>query len=179
MPDWMDELRDSLADDERRRKEAEERDRSIDMGIGFALGQIFDALQKSVETSIPILNHRLFGDKQGVVFGYEDNMITGDHFLITSLPLRYFVNKVSNQQQIECRLKEGSHPDWNWVPVDNGARDLIVSTDGQRVFQTQDMKRETVDKIEQVTERLLSTIVHAAAAIKRDRPPARPPFFIQ
>jgi hypothetical protein len=61
MPDWMDELRDSLADDERKRKEAEERERRIDMEIGFTLGQIFDAVQKSVETSIPTLNHRLLG----------------------------------------------------------------------------------------------------------------------
>ena len=58
MPDWMDELRDSLAEDEWKRKEAEEKERHIDMEIGFALGQIFDTLRKSVETSIPTLNHR-------------------------------------------------------------------------------------------------------------------------
>jgi hypothetical protein len=179
MPDWMDELKDSLADDERQRKEAEERQREVDMQVGFALGQIFDALQKSVEGSIPTLNYRLFEGKQVVLFGYEDNMITGDHFLITSLPLRYFVKKVSQRNQIECRLKEGSHPDWNWVSVENEAKDVVISTDGRRIFQTQDTKRESVDKIEQVTERLLSTIVHTASAIKRNRPPVRPWFFTE
>lgn len=179
MSDWFDQLKDSLADDERQRKEAEERQRQLDMQIGFALGQIFDALQKSVETSIPTLNQRLFEGKQVVIFGYQDNLITGDHFLITSLPLRYFVKRIANEQQIECRLKEGSHPDWNWVSVENGAKDVIISTDGPRVFQTQDMRREPVSDIEQVTEQLLSTIVRTAAVIKRARPPARPRFFTE
>jgi hypothetical protein len=177
MTDWMDELRDSVADDERQRKEAEERQRQIDLQIGFTLGQIFNALQKSVEVSIPTLNQRLFGGRQTVIFGYKDNMITGDHFLITCLPLRYFVKQ--SAQQIECRLREGSHPEWNWVSVENGAKDVIVSTDGEKLFQIQDIRRETISNIEQVTERLLSTIVRTAAMIKRDRPPAKPWFFTE
>jgi len=177
MADWMDDLRNTLAEDERTRKEAEERERQSELQISFAIGQVFGALQKSVELSIPTLNQRLFESKKIVIFGYEDNMITGDQFIITNLPLRYFVKKVP--QQIECRLREGSYPDWDWVSVENGAKDVIVTTNGEELFQTQDTRRETVRSIEEVTERLLSTIVRASAAIRRERPPARPRFFLE
>jgi hypothetical protein len=166
MADWMDELKDSLADDERKMKEAEERQRQVDMQIGFALSQVFAALQKSVEETIPTFNQRLFGGKQVVVFGYENYTITGDHFWITRLPLRFFVKMVSQNQVIECKLKQGSHPDWRWVSVDNGDKDIIITTDGTNVFVSQDLKREAVNGMDQITQKLLSTIVQASGGIK-------------
>jgi hypothetical protein len=160
MADWMDELKNSI-DDEKRQKQADEAEKhNRQMSLRNLMVGIFRELHDIVKAQVPTLNHKLYGAKRELLFDYINHTITGNHFLILLKNLRYHVHLKAEENKIACDLEYYFPQTRNYVPH-TGVQEFYVTTDGNSILLVEDGRRSATTT-EELSQRLLSTIVRAA-----------------
>lgn len=160
MADWMDELKNSVNEEKKQKQSDEAEKHSQETYVRNLLLGIFRELHDTINTQVPTLNHKLFGDKRALVFDYINNTITSTHFLILLRNLRYHVHLNADEHKIACDLEYYFPHSRQYVPH-TGMNEFHITADGSNILLVE-KDRSSVTTIEELSKRLLSTIVRTA-----------------